>query len=188
MHDEPIAPLYLGQGIPPMFGDYEAQRHWMELTNHLPTRQWYTYDLQYWGLDYPPLTAYHSWLSGKMCVGLFSSLHHPPLNSQSQNLVGRSSTRVGLPWTLRGASKPRAASYLCAVLSFCRTVRSMFRPLGFSRASGMLAAHGGRRCVFCTTRFRERDGLADDGWKERGTPYAPFPACASIDRFWSFSV
>ena len=49
-----------------MFGDYEAQRHWMELTNHLPLRQWYTYDLQYWGLDYPPLTAYHSWLCGKM--------------------------------------------------------------------------------------------------------------------------
>ena len=51
-----------------MFGDYEAQRHWMELTNHLPLRQWYTYDLQYWGLDYPPLTAYHSWLCGKMWV------------------------------------------------------------------------------------------------------------------------
>lgn len=57
---------YSGEGIPPMFGDYEAQRHWMELTNHLPTRQWYTYDLQYWGLDYPPLTAYHSWLCGKI--------------------------------------------------------------------------------------------------------------------------
>ncbi|KAH9986714.1 glycosyl transferase [Russula vinacea] len=57
---------YSGQGTPPMFGDYEAQRHWMELTNHLPLRQWYTYDLQYWGLDYPPLTAYHSWLCGKI--------------------------------------------------------------------------------------------------------------------------
>ncbi|KAH9989678.1 glucosyltransferase [Russula compacta] len=57
---------YSGRGTPPMFGDYEAQRHWMELTNHLPTRQWYTYDLQYWGLDYPPLTAYHSWLCGKI--------------------------------------------------------------------------------------------------------------------------
>ena len=43
-----------------MFGDYEAQRHWMELTIHLPTREWYRYDLQYWGLDYPPLTAYAS--------------------------------------------------------------------------------------------------------------------------------
>ncbi|PCH40063.1 glycosyltransferase family 57 protein [Wolfiporia cocos MD-104 SS10] len=55
---------YSGQDTPPMFGDYEAQRHWMELTIHLPPRQWYTYDLQYWGLDYPPLTAYVSWLCG----------------------------------------------------------------------------------------------------------------------------
>ncbi|KAH9891589.1 ALG6, ALG8 glycosyltransferase family-domain-containing protein [Cubamyces lactineus] len=55
---------YSGQGTPPMYGDYEAQRHWMELTVHLPTRQWYTYDLQYWGLDYPPLTAYISWICG----------------------------------------------------------------------------------------------------------------------------
>ena len=56
-----------------MYGDYEAQRHWMELTIHLPTRQWYTYDLQYWGLDYPPLTAYVSWLCGIMYVTPF---HH----------------------------------------------------------------------------------------------------------------
>ncbi|KAJ7095852.1 glycosyltransferase family 57 protein [Mycena belliarum] len=55
---------YSGEGIPPMFGDYEAQRHWMELTIHLPIRRWYTYDTHYWGLDYPPLTAYVSWLCG----------------------------------------------------------------------------------------------------------------------------
>lgn len=51
-----------------MFGDFEAQRHWMEITTHLPMAKWYLYDLQYWGLDYPPLTAYHSWLLGKMYV------------------------------------------------------------------------------------------------------------------------
>ncbi|TFY68752.1 hypothetical protein EVJ58_g812 [Rhodofomes roseus] len=45
-----------------MYGDYEAQRHWMELTIHLPMREWYKYDLQYWGLDYPPLTA-GSWIN-----------------------------------------------------------------------------------------------------------------------------
>jgi alpha-1,3-glucosyltransferase len=55
---------YSGEKTPPMYGDYEAQRHWMELTVHLPFRQWYTYDLQYWGLDYPPLTAYVSWICG----------------------------------------------------------------------------------------------------------------------------
>ena len=49
-----------------MHGDFEAQRHWMEITTQLPISHWYFYDLQYWGLDYPPLTAYHSWLLGKM--------------------------------------------------------------------------------------------------------------------------
>ncbi|CCH42702.1 alpha-1,3-glucosyltransferase [Wickerhamomyces ciferrii] len=57
---------YSGHAIPPMFGDFEAQRHWLEITQHLPISQWYWYDLQYWGLDYPPLTAYHSWILGKL--------------------------------------------------------------------------------------------------------------------------
>ncbi|KAJ2029405.1 Glucosyltransferase-like protein [Coemansia sp. S610] len=55
---------YSGQGSPPIYGDYEAQRHWMELTVHLPPSQWYFYDLSYWGLDYPPLTAFQSWACG----------------------------------------------------------------------------------------------------------------------------
>ena len=45
-------------------GDFEAQRHWMELTVHLPIGDWYWYDKGYWGLDYPPLTAYVSWICG----------------------------------------------------------------------------------------------------------------------------
>ncbi|XP_072295016.1 dolichyl pyrophosphate Man9GlcNAc2 alpha-1,3-glucosyltransferase [Eucyclogobius newberryi] len=55
---------YSGAAKPPMFGDYEAQRHWQEVTYNLPLQQWYfntsDNDLNYWGLDYPPLTAYHS--------------------------------------------------------------------------------------------------------------------------------
>ena len=38
----------------------------MEVTTQLPTSQWYFHDLEWWGLDYPPLTAYHSWLLGKI--------------------------------------------------------------------------------------------------------------------------
>lgn len=57
---------YSGFQTPPMHGDYEAQRHWVEITTHLPISQWYFYDLEYWGLDYPPLTAYHSWILGKV--------------------------------------------------------------------------------------------------------------------------
>ncbi|CEM35747.1 unnamed protein product [Vitrella brassicaformis CCMP3155] len=57
-----------GWGVPPMHGDYEAQRHWMEITTNLPIRDWYVEsdanDLQYWGLDYPPLTAYHMYTCG----------------------------------------------------------------------------------------------------------------------------
>ncbi|XP_012535257.1 probable dolichyl pyrophosphate Man9GlcNAc2 alpha-1,3-glucosyltransferase [Monomorium pharaonis] len=57
-----------GEGKPPMYGDYEAQRHWQEITLNLPVDKWYINttdnDLQYWGLDYPPLTAYHSLLLG----------------------------------------------------------------------------------------------------------------------------
>lgn len=53
-----------GETQPPIGGDYEAQRHWMEVTVHLPVREWYSQtlsnDLLYWGLDYPPLTAYVS--------------------------------------------------------------------------------------------------------------------------------
>ncbi|KAJ3196254.1 Glucosyltransferase-like protein [Irineochytrium annulatum] len=55
---------YSGKGIEPMHGDFEAQRHWLEITYHLPPSQWYRYDLPYWGLDYPPLTAYHSYVLG----------------------------------------------------------------------------------------------------------------------------
>ena len=45
-------------------GDYEAQRHWMEVTLHVDIGDWYYYDLSYWGLDYPPLTAYISYICG----------------------------------------------------------------------------------------------------------------------------
>jgi alpha-1,3-glucosyltransferase len=60
---------YSGEGKPPMYGDFEAQRHWMEITLNLPLAEWYVNssnnDLMYWGLDYPPLTAYHMQLCGQ---------------------------------------------------------------------------------------------------------------------------
>jgi alpha-1,3-glucosyltransferase len=60
---------YSGQNNPPMFGDFEAQRHWQEVTVNLPVKDWYenttNNDLLYWGLDYPPLTAYHSFIVGQ---------------------------------------------------------------------------------------------------------------------------
>jgi len=66
-----------GQGKPPMFGDYEAQRHWQEVTVNIPLDSWYSNstdnDLQYWGLDYPPLTAYHSLALGHVATSINSS-------------------------------------------------------------------------------------------------------------------
>uniref|UniRef100_A0A2M4DKG8 Alpha-1,3-glucosyltransferase n=1 Tax=Anopheles darlingi TaxID=43151 RepID=A0A2M4DKG8_ANODA len=60
---------YSGQDTPPKYGDFEAQRHWQEITVNLPPTEWYRNttdnDLLYWGLDYPPLTAYHSYLVGQ---------------------------------------------------------------------------------------------------------------------------
>lgn len=68
---------YSGQKKPPLFGDYEAQRHWMEVTTNLPIQEWYTNstnnDLSYWGLDYPPLTAYHMYLFGEISKQFNSS-------------------------------------------------------------------------------------------------------------------
>ncbi|KAJ1719992.1 Glucosyltransferase-like protein [Coemansia erecta] len=89
---------YSGQGKPPMYGDYEAQRHWMEITTHLPPSQWYFYDLGYWGLDYPPLTAFQSW-----ACGFIANLIDPEwvaldtsrgIESQSSKLFMRASVLV----------------------------------------------------------------------------------------------
>ena len=64
---------YSGMGIPPTFGDFEAQRHWLEITSNLPIQQWYTYSPQHWPLDYPPLTAWHSFVLGKVASALNQS-------------------------------------------------------------------------------------------------------------------
>ncbi|MGH0179384.1 UNVERIFIED_CONTAM: hypothetical protein FKN15_002841 [Acipenser sinensis] len=32
-------------GKAPMFGDYEAQRHWQEVTYNLPVEEWFYYEL-----------------------------------------------------------------------------------------------------------------------------------------------
>lgn len=59
---------YSGAGKAPLFGDFEAQRHWMEITVNVPMKDWYrntgANDLKYWGLDYPPLSAYWAYITG----------------------------------------------------------------------------------------------------------------------------
>ena len=57
-----VRPTTTGAATPPKFGDYEAQRHWMEITTNTPVAQWYTdsrhNEPSYWPLDYPPLSGY----------------------------------------------------------------------------------------------------------------------------------
>jgi alpha-1,3-glucosyltransferase len=69
---------YSGNNDLPMLGDFEAQRHWMEVTSNLSIGDWYRNtadnDLQYWGLDYPPLTAYVSWACGVMADMFYPNL------------------------------------------------------------------------------------------------------------------
>ena len=38
--DRMVVIFFAGKGKPPMFGDYEAQRHWMEITYNLPVDEW----------------------------------------------------------------------------------------------------------------------------------------------------
>lgn len=72
---------YSGCHDPPMFGDFEAQRHWMEITSSLKIGDWYRNtsenDLNYWGLDYPPLTAYVSWVFGILARRILPELVYP---------------------------------------------------------------------------------------------------------------
>lgn len=94
---------YSGEGTSPMYGDYEAQRHWMEITTNLPIKDWYrnTTDnhLDYWGLDYPPLTAYHMYLCGRIARLInenFTKLHDSRGHeSESHKLFMRTTVLLG---------------------------------------------------------------------------------------------
>ena len=61
---------YSGENTPQKYGDFEAQRHWMEITLNLPCYEWYTNSKinqeKYWPLDYPPLSGYHSYILSKI--------------------------------------------------------------------------------------------------------------------------
>ncbi|GAA5951426.1 hypothetical protein JCM3765_005934 [Sporobolomyces pararoseus] len=111
---------YSGFSTPPLRGDFEAQRHWISLTSSslsnssslkipflpisiplyhppssqnrtVPLREWYSHDLDYWGLDYPPLTAYHSYFLGFLArlspkTSRYVTLRPHSLNSSREEL------------------------------------------------------------------------------------------------------
>ncbi|GAA6048700.1 hypothetical protein JCM3770_002028 [Rhodotorula araucariae] len=99
---------YSGLASPPLRGDFEAQRHWIALTSsslsHLPflhtppapsspvaipASRWYFHDLPYWGLDYPPLTAYHSLLLGFLARLQSTTAAYVTLRPDSATASGR---------------------------------------------------------------------------------------------------
>ncbi|GMI71874.1 hypothetical protein like AT5G38460 [Hibiscus trionum] len=118
---------YSGANTPPKFGDYEAQRHWMEITLNLPAKDWYrnssVNDLSYWGLDYPPLTAYQSYIHGVFLktfdpdsVALFTSRGY-------ESYIGKLLMR----WTVLSSD---VLIFFPAVLYFVLVYRSMRLGMG----------------------------------------------------------
>jgi len=59
-----------GLNDPPTYGEFEAQRHMLEIAFSLPLDNWYVNgtgnDLSYWGISYPPVAAYVAWLWGHL--------------------------------------------------------------------------------------------------------------------------
>ena len=88
---------YSGKGDYPMFGDFEAQRHWMEITAYLPIGDWYRNsadnDLLYWGLDYPPLTAYVSWAFGMIAKYIYPDLVKLKISRAFEEAAGKTFMR-----------------------------------------------------------------------------------------------
>ena len=89
-----------GENKPPMFGDFEAQRHWMEITLSLPLGDWYRTtainDLLYWGLDYPPLTAYVSWIFGCMSQYIYPALTQLTVSRGHESVPGKTFMRASV--------------------------------------------------------------------------------------------
>ncbi|GAA5911465.1 hypothetical protein JCM6882_005009 [Rhodosporidiobolus microsporus] len=164
---------YSGFADPPMRGDLEAQRHWLALTSSslsgrssvpllpflrlydppsppssngsLPAHAWYFHHAPYWGLDYPPLTAYHSFF-----LGLVARLHPesaryvtlrpvPDLNGASVGEMAAWEAEMGKLESEGGMRNWMRASvvvgdllvWVSAVLIYCR--RNYHRPSGSIR-------------------------------------------------------
>lgn len=100
---------YSGAGDPPKYGDFEAQRHWMEITLNLPAKEWYhnstTNDLSYWGLDYPPLTAYQSYIHGLLVRFFHPDLVSPYTSRGHESYLGSLFCHRVLFWPIQRAEK-----------------------------------------------------------------------------------
>lgn len=91
---------YSGHADPPKYGDYEAQRHWMEVTINLPVSEWYRNttknNASHWGIDYPPLSAYQSWICGKA----IQQFEPPAMELVASHGYETQSSKLLMRWTV----------------------------------------------------------------------------------------
>jgi len=91
----------------------------MEITVNLPPSQWYQpspyNDLSYWGLDYPPLSAYQSWLFGK----ILQNIEPEAVALHSSRGYETPSSKVLMRWTAIAADLVcyLPAALACSLLS-----------------------------------------------------------------------
>lgn len=155
---------YSGHNKPPLYGDYEAQRHWMEITTNLPVEEWYKNttdnDLQYWGLDYPPLTAYHMFglgkLSEKFINASWTELHASRgVESYEHKLFMRASVLVAdlctfIPAVIYYFYKTKPIYYECPPTNVHRHNMAIYTALVLLYPAQILIDHGHFQynCVF----------------------------------------
>lgn len=113
-----------GRGQPPMFGDLEAQRHWAEIAINLPAGNWYVNstanDLNYWGLDYPPATAYAAWLVGRAAQAVAPSVVAPGASRGDESPAAVALMRAS-------ALVFDALSYMPAVVAYLALAQPVWR-------------------------------------------------------------
>ena len=119
-----------GESTPPMYGDYEAQRHWMEIAINVPIEDWYLgktkgNDLKYWGLDYPPLSGYFAYVWGRVAerfepemVALIDSRGYETVSSKVFMRLTVLISDVIVYFTSAGLNNPSSKSRTVGI--FCR--------------------------------------------------------------------
>lgn len=126
---------YSGHNNSPMFGDFEAQRHWQEVTINLPIKDWYENttdnDLLYWGLDYPPLTAYHSFVVGKIA----DSINGSYVELHKSRGISTESHKLFMRITVIAAD---AIIYLPAMLIACLVLYEKLLRMNVQKSEGFL--------------------------------------------------
>ncbi|EFJ46865.1 hypothetical protein VOLCADRAFT_62003 [Volvox carteri f. nagariensis] len=149
---------YSGAGDAPKYGDYEAQRHWMELTVNLPVTEWYTdspvNNASYWPLDYPPLSGYQSWLCGKV----LRAVEPASVELVRSHGYETPSSKIAMRWTVIAAD-------LLVYIPACLAAIHVFygAPSSPSAGSSSATAHRARTLALLALLFSPAAIIIDHG-------------------------